>query len=105
MTTIAFEPGAADPVPLRLEDDVGTPIDTSGWQMELRVHLSAGCVVVPTARDTDGQFVIDANAITLPPHGRAYRAVMYVDRGEGWRLLVGSDGEPSDIRLRILEVC
>ncbi len=101
METLSFEPGVAPPIRLRFRNLDRTPIDTTGASLRLRVAGSdeGTCTVIQAVRDaTTGEFVIDANAITLPARDLPYIAIIDIDWGTGWQ-------RQKKIALKILEGC
>lgn len=95
MTTIAFKPGAAEPLALRPNGPDGLPAPLPGTALELRIQAGTACITLPGVLIADAHEV-DLNALDLPP--RLYRASIYYDEGAGmrWR---------SDLYLNILGGC
>jgi hypothetical protein len=98
--TLEFEPGASDPIRFRIMDGDRVVKYTNGATLQLRVSNDDGtCTVIATSRDpASGEFVLDTSAITLPARAAPYRALIYIDWGEGWR-------RQKSIDLKILEGC
>lgn len=80
-----IEPGAAEPIVMRLKGRDGAPLDTSAATLQMRIKHDGACLVLDGTRRDDGSFSIDMNGLSLPSRLGFYLGIIYIDWGVGWR--------------------